>query len=356
MSRYFNFATRPGRFTLSGATVAVLALCFAFHPASVNGQGGVGSTRGDYGVAIGSHTIKGTVHLGDGAPLNGRHFRVTLESTDQSSRTTNTDTDGSFTFSSVPAGNWTVVVEATAEYEAAREPTPIDRAAGGPINIVAIFVKRKISTDPAFAGIPRPALEAYSKGLEALGKKDDKKALENFDKAVGIYPNFAQALTEMGAIYIRQKEYDKAIEALKKAVSLKADSFDAHYNYAVALYAKKDLTTAEQEFRTAIKLRETSALAHFYLGLLVVAQKKYEEARQEFEKAVNLPGGDGLAQAHRYLGGIYMSIPPVDPKRAADELEKYLQLQPNASDAEKTRATIKDLRAKSAGSGSGMAN
>ena len=66
-----------------------------------------------------------------------------------------------------------------------------------------------------------------------------------------------------------------------------------------------------------------------------------------------MPGGDGLWQAHRFLGGLYMSS---DPKRAADELEKYLQLQPNASDAQKTKDTIKDLRAKASGSGSGMAN
>jgi regulator of sirC expression with transglutaminase-like and TPR domain len=35
-----------------------------------------------------------------------------------------------------------------------------------------------------------------------------------------------------------------------------------------------------------------------------------------------------------------------DYKRAADELETYLKLVPNAADAERTRATIKDLRAK----------
>lgn len=353
MSRYFIFATRPGRFAFSGATVAALALCFAFNPVSANGQGGVGSTRSDYGLAIGSHTIKGTVHLGDGASINGHAFRVKLESPDQPSRQTNTDPDGSFIFSSVPPGNWTVVVEGTAEYESAREPSPIDRAAGGPVNVVAIFVKRKISSDPAFAGVPRPALEAYSKGMDALGKKDDKKALENFNRAISIYPDFPQALTEVGAIYLRQKEYDKAAEVLKKAVSLKADSFDAHYNYASALFAKKDLAGAEPEYRAAIKLRESSALAHFYLGWLVLQQKKYDEARAEFEKAINLPNGDGLWQAHRFLGGLYMSVPPINPTRAADELEKYLQLQPNATDAQKTKDTIKDLRAKAGGTSNG---
>jgi hypothetical protein len=33
-------------------------------------------------------------------------------------------------------------------------------------------------------------------------------------------------------------------------------------------------------------------------------------------------------------------------KEAADELEKYLQLDPKAKDADQIRGTIKDLRAK----------
>jgi regulator of sirC expression with transglutaminase-like and TPR domain len=35
-----------------------------------------------------------------------------------------------------------------------------------------------------------------------------------------------------------------------------------------------------------------------------------------------------------------------DHKRAADELETYLKLEPKASDAERIRAAIKDLRSK----------
>lgn len=314
--------------------------------ARAQGQGAVGSTRSDYGISVGSHTIKGTIHLNDGSPLNGRRFRVTLEGTDQPSRNTSTDVDGAFSFNSVPAGNWTVVVEASDEYEGAREASPIDRAAGGPVNIVDIFVKRKITTDPAFAGIPKPALDAYSKGMEAAGKNDEKKALENFNKAISLYPDFSQALTEAGAIYIKQKNYDKAVEVLQKAVALKPNSFDARFNYGAALYYKQDLAKAEPEFREAIKLREASAMAHMYLGFIVIKAKKYDEARNELNTAVNLPGGANVAQAHLYLGGLYYSS---DPKRAADELELYLKLQPNAPDAEKTKDTIKQLRAKANG-------
>ena len=55
-------------------------------------------------------------------------------------------------------------------------------------------------------------------------------------------------------------------------------------------------------------------------------------------------GGENLALAHKYLGGLYMSVQK--NQQAADELEKYLKLDPKAPDAERIKGTIKDLRNK----------
>ena len=51
-----------------------------------------------------------------------------------------------------------------------------------------------------------------------------------------------------------------------------------------------------------------------------------------------------LTLAHKYLGGIYWRHKKY--REAADELEKYLNLDPKAPDAEKIRSTIKELRQK----------
>jgi regulator of sirC expression with transglutaminase-like and TPR domain len=70
----------------------------------------------------------------------------------------------------------------------------------------------------------------------------------------------------------------------------------------------------------------------------------YPEAEKELRRAVNL-GGTQLGLAHKYLGGIYWGRG--EYRQAADELETYLRLTPNAQDAERVRGTIKELRAKS---------
>ncbi len=77
--------------------------------------------------------------------------------------------------------------------------------------------------------------------------------------------------------------------------------------------------------------------------MMLIKFKAYEEAQKELVLAIS-NGGENLALAHKYLGGVYMSTHK--NKEAADELEKYLQLDPKAQDADRIKGTIKDLRSK----------
>jgi regulator of sirC expression with transglutaminase-like and TPR domain len=53
---------------------------------------------------------------------------------------------------------------------------------------------------------------------------------------------------------------------------------------------------------------------------------------------------DRIAPAHKNLGGIYWRNKQYS--RAADELTRYIVLEPKAPDADKIRDTIKDLRSR----------
>ena len=55
-------------------------------------------------------------------------------------------------------------------------------------------------------------------------------------------------------------------------------------------------------------------------------------------------GGDQVPYAHKYLGGLYWNRH--EYKLAADELETYLKLVPDAPDAQRLRASIKEFRSK----------
>ena len=304
--------------------------------------GGVGSTRGDVGGTGGNRSIKGRLQL-PGVDTTKVRFRVTLESNDSQTMFTTTDANGEFNFNGLTAGEFRITVEGNNEYETAREAVYIDRATGSSVNIVPIYMKLKPSADPAFADIPKPAVELYIKGMEAARKGDSKKAIENFNAAIAAHPSFAQAFTELGVQYLKKGELDKAAEALQNALKLKPDSFEARLNYGIVLLQKRDFANAETQLREAVKLRDSAATPHMYLGISLLSQKKNDEALAELEKTITLPGGDNLALAHKYLGGLFWGR---DNKRAADELEKYVKLSPKAEDAERIRNTIKELRSK----------
>jgi Tfp pilus assembly protein PilF len=195
----------------------------------------------------------------------------------------------------------------------------------------------------ALANLPKPAVEMYQKALESARAGDSVKAVEQLKESIRYYPEFDLALNELGVQYLRLGQAGKAAEAFRAALKLKPDEFMPRLNYGIALLEMKDIAEAEAQLRQAIKKTDSSWTAHMYLGIALLKRRNYDEAEKEFNSSLTI-GGDNLSLPHYYLGGIYWHRG--EHKRAADELEKYLRLAPKAQDAERVRATIKDLRGK----------
>ncbi len=324
-------------------SLLVLPCLFLLVSAAAFAQGGVGSSRGLPGTNAGIHTIKGRVYF-PAEPGSQKRFKVTLSSTDAPDQSTSTDEDGSFAFNRVRAGNYTVTVDGGKEFDNATEYAGIDRAAstGGRIVNLSLSLKPK-GTAEAYSKIPKQARDLYAKGMEAAQKNDSKKAVEHLSGAVAAYPEFQQALSELGAQYLKVGQADKAAESLAAALKLKPDDIMARLNYGFALMSLKKFPEAEAELREVLKKNDALPTAHLYLGITLMSVKKLEDAEAEFQRAVSSNSSE-VASAHRYLGGIYWG--KRDYKRAADELETYLKLMPKAPDADRTREAIKELRSK----------
>jgi Tfp pilus assembly protein PilF len=317
-------------------------------------QGGVGSSRGLPGTNDGIHTIKGRVYFPVDAK-GDRHLRVTLRSADTTDETATTDEDGSFAFNRLRAGNYTVTVDGGKEFDDATESASIDRAASSGGRIINLQIALRVKgTAEAYSKIPKAARDLYSKGTEAAAKGDSKKAVEHLSGAVAAYPEFQQALSELGVQYLKLGQPDKAAESLQAALKIAPNDLGVRLNYGVALLNQKKFNEAEAQLREVLTKKSDMPTAHMYLGIALLSLSrdektkqfdaaKYDEARKELKAAVGT-GKDEVAPAHRYLGGIYWG--DKDYKRAADEFEIYLKLAPKAPDAEKLRAAIKDLRSK----------
>jgi Flp pilus assembly protein TadD len=340
------FTNRIGSFALlkrtafsSFAFAACLVLSYGL---SVNAQN-PGSSHDIPGE--GSNTIQGRIYLPAGQILAGSAFKVRLESNNVfSTPSTVTDQDGAFRFNSMPPGDYTVVVDGGKEYETSREPVNLDRQGGGRVVTVAVQMRLKAnSSNPAFANVPAAAIDLYQKGVAAAQKGNAKNAVELLDKAVVAYPGFALALNELGLQYLKLSKWDKAAETFEALLKLRPTDATTQLNLGIAFYNQNKLDQAETHLREALKLKSSGPSAHYYLGMALLKTKRYEEAQKELQLTVS-NGGENIALVHKYLGGLYLSAH--QNTAAADELEKYLSLDPKAADADRIKGTIKELRAK----------
>ncbi len=327
-------------------------------PVSICAQG---SGRASTGTG-GNHVIQGYVFFPSGRRAEGS-IQVKLQSYSSGEISVMADTGGSFTFGSLAPGSYTVVVSAGGGYEIARERVFIDEDAnlsrsGIPAPnaarrfTVMIHLQPKLEANrarasvlnAALAEVPEGARKLYEKGLELAQSGEKLKAVDKLKAAVSLYPKFPLALNELGVQYLKLGWADKAVEVLKTATELSPDAFTPRLNLGIALLEAKQFIEAEVRLREALKQNAFAPTAHMYLGLALTRLGNYDEAEKELLRTIEL-GGNQLALAHYYLGGIYWK--KRDYGRAVEELETYLRLSPNAADAERVRATIKDMRKRS---------
>jgi tetratricopeptide (TPR) repeat protein len=333
-------------------------LLIALFATQVGAQGNGTAASGNGG----NHSIQGKIFFPSGRRADGT-IQVKLTSLNSPEITALADSSGSFTFAGLLPGNYTVIVNAGDQYEIAREGITIDSdlnltRAGVALNpgsrrytvmvtLQAKPDKNNLKTgviNASLADIPENARAQYQKALDLIKTGDLRKAVEDLEAAIALYPKFALALNELGVQYLRLGEADKAVEPLRSASKLSPDGFNPHVNLGIALLETRQYAEAEAHLRDALKIGSTPT-AHMYLGLTLVRLKNFEEAQRELETAISGAGDSpNLAQAHRYLGGLYWN--KNDYRRAVDEFEAYLRLTPNAPDAERVRGTIKELRAK----------
>jgi Flp pilus assembly protein TadD len=340
------------RLPVTEPAIALIALFLIFSIAA-DGQGRASM------VGNGVNKIQGRVRLPSNNPAISA--RVRLENPNIANVMSVTDREGMFYFNGLTAGQYTVIVEAGEDYEVFREVVEIDAPATTSrtvyippsprtFNVMAdLRLKGTIKNKPgvinaAFASIPKNALKAFEKGLEAASKGNAARAIEKFNEALALHPQFFEACAELGSIYLKTNQLDKATETLRKALELNGKNLNTRLNYGIALLNKKIMAEAERELREVVKGDETAATPRMYLGIALLGLKRTDEAESELLRAVSLKDDEKLALAHRYLGGIYWGKGHY--RQAADELEKYLKLSPKVADAEKIQGIVKELRAK----------
>ncbi|MCZ8026164.1 MAG: tetratricopeptide repeat protein [Microcystis sp. LE19-10.1B] len=188
---------------------------------------------------------------------------------------------------------------------------------------------------------PRAFWYVIRGGSYSLQKKYEL-ALDDFNKAMKLNPNYALAYSGRGELYYYQKKYDLALADFNKAIDINPNFAEAYSNRGNIYYYQQKYELALADWNKAIELDSKLAMAYSNRGNIYNDQQKYELALADFNQALDI--NPNLAEA--YLGrGVIYSLQQKDELALAD-FNKAIEINPNLVEAYYNRGNLYRLQQK----------
>jgi hypothetical protein len=233
---------------------------------------------------------------------------------------------------------------------------------GSSVDVGSIVVQRAtkvegmtLSATPYRA--PKDALKAYEKGMESARKSKFADAEKYFNQAVGLYPKYADAWFELGAVLQKQNQKDGARTAYLQATMINSKFLPPYVSLATMAFAIGNWPEVLQftdhilELDPLNKTKVTgyivdldpwnSAEAYFYNAMANYKLGNVEAAEKSALKAEHVDLRTSFPQLHLLLGEIHAR--KNDYAAAIPEIRKYLELAPHAPDADQVRGKLAEM-------------
>ncbi len=272
--------------------------------------------------------------------------RATLESPDgRIVMRGDVDREGEFQFGGVRAGSYWLTVTITGFEDVRRSVEVRPSLADENGNILVTLVSTAVRDEAQHTvsvndlEIPEDAQREYRRAVDAGG--DFEKVRAHLERAIELAPHFDEALNNLGTTYHREGNYEKSIELFERALAANPDSFHPRVNMGGSLLAAGHLERALEENTKAVDLRPDSSLANAQLGMSLFFLRRDEEAIPYFERVKELDEFS-MNTPELYLSDIYLR--KGDPKRATEELERFLERLPDHPRAPMVRERLRQFK------------
>jgi tetratricopeptide (TPR) repeat protein len=189
--------------------------------------------------------------------------------------------------------------------------------------------------------IPEGALREFSRGLTQLKeKKDPKRSVQYFQRAVEISPEYYESYFMMGMAYLQMKAQVKAETAFRKAIELNPHFLEPYYPLSVLLIAARKHAEAEVLLREALKMDPEGWRWPFELARSCANRDDWRSALEYALMARAQPGAP--PKVHILLADLYSAIG--ERAKAIEELEKFAQLEPQSPMMPRVQQALLRLR------------
>jgi serine/threonine-protein kinase len=167
------------------------------------------------------------------------------------------------------------------------------------------------------------AYEEYLKGRDFFGRfifrtlsaQDCAEAIQHFERAIELDPNFALAYDGLGACYVNRvfkgfggsEDYERAEEAFGKALAIDGNIFEARMLMVFIYLWRGQKQKAREEINRTRKEAPNEAVVYFVKALIHRLDGEYNRALRSYDRLVRLdPAAHVVASYSRALVYMYM--------------------------------------------------
>jgi tetratricopeptide (TPR) repeat protein len=213
----------------------------------------------------------------------------------------------------------------------------------------AVIVLKQAGGDPEGSTIsvtalhiPKDAAKAYDKGISAMG--DDKfPAAENqFERAVAVYPEYAQAWSQLGEVLEQESKPREAVDACEHALQAEPKYIRPYLQLMRIAVSEKRMQDAAALGDRAIRLNPVEFPGIYYYDAVASYDLKHADvAEKTAREAIDLDKAHGFPAAEEVLGKVLAD--KGDLHGALVHFRKYVELAPKADDVPAIQQRIADL-------------
>lgn len=127
-----------------------------------------------------------------------------------------------------------------------------------------------------------------SRGMAWERADNLEKAREDYEKAIAVNPDYANAYNNWGNIKSKQKDYYGAVVDYDRAIGLNGLFVEAYFNRGIARENLGDLTGAVEDYTRAIELDSGYSDAYFRRGNVKESLGDYPGALLDFDRVLEI--------------------------------------------------------------------
>jgi Tfp pilus assembly protein PilF len=290
-----------------------------------------------FGQPQNSSTLEGLVRDPRGKPVTSA---AVLLKTNSQTFTTQTDSQGSYRFKSLPAGSYSLHASASGQGEADLGPIPLGLGETETINLTLdSSAKPQFFDEPSFivAGVTDPAqrgghgsdpalrsTEALARETASLRTSSPAATKESLIEAIvrepdqaGLHHSLADIEEKQGNALEAAREYQRAAELDPSETNL--------FDWGAELLVHRAADQAVEVFSKTTRLFPRSPRTLLGLAVAYYSRGSYDQASQRFFEATDLNPADPAP--YLFLGKV-SSGAITDSQGFAERMERFARLQP----------------------------